>query len=104
MYSICTSQKICKAMFLSIIFLSCFFSIHHLVLYYVIQPYTATLKVKSPLFSIINSLMYIGCYMCLKLDVISYLFSVGIIVFTVVYMIIALITVYKVAPRTFKLR
>jgi len=91
-------------MFLSIICLSCFFSIHHLVLYYVIQPYTAALKIKSPLFSIINSLMYIGCYICLNLDVTSYLFSVGIIIFTVIYMIIALIVVYKVAPKTFKLR
>lgn len=91
-------------MFLSIICLSCFFSIHHLVLYYVIQPYTAALKVKSPLFSIINSLMYIGCYMCLNLDITSYLFSIGIIIFTVIYMIIALIVVYKVAPKTFKLR
>lgn len=91
-------------MFLSIICLSCFFSIHHLVLYYVIQPYTAELKIKSPLFSIINTLMYIGCYICLKLDVTSYLFSVGIIIFTAIYMIIALIVVYKVAPKTFKLR
>ena len=52
----------------------------------------------------INSLMYIGCYICLKLDATSYLFSVGIIIFTVIYMIIALIVVYKVAPKTFKLR
>ncbi|MEG1256094.1 hypothetical protein [Clostridium sp.] len=91
-------------MFLSIICLSCFFSIHHLFLYYTIQPYTSQLTIKSPLFSGINGITYFISYMCLSLDGSSYLFSIGVIVVTLIYMIIALVITYNVAPRTFKLK
>jgi len=84
--------------------LACFFSIHHLAIYYIIQPYTANLEVKSPLFRGINTVMYVVCYMCSGIDSSSYMFSIGVIIFTVIYMIIALTLVYKLAPKTFKLK
>ncbi len=90
--------------FVSILCLSCFFSIHYLFLYYVLQPYTAQLTVKSPLFSIINSQVYILSYMCLKINGSSYLFSIGVIGITIIYIVVALLVTYKVAPKTFKLR
>ncbi len=91
-------------LFLSIIALACFFSIHHLAVYYIIQPYTANLEVKSPLFRGINTVMYVVCYMCSGIDSSSYMFSIGVIIFTVIYMIIALTLVYKLAPKTFRLK
>ncbi len=48
--------------------------------------------------------MYVVCYMCSGIDSSSYMFSIGVIIFTVIYMIIALILVYKLAPKTFKLK
>ncbi len=91
-------------MMLSILCLSCFFSIHNLFLYYIIQPYTAQLEVKSILFSIINTLTYGICYMCLQLDATTYIFSLGIIIVTVIYVAIALSAIYRFAPKTFRLR
>lgn len=91
-------------LFLCIICLACFFSIHHLFMYYVLQPYTAELTVKSPLFKVVNMVMYIGSYMCLQVETTSYYFTAGIIITTIVYMVVALILTYRVAPRTFKLK
>jgi len=91
-------------LFLCILCLACFFSIHHLFMYYVLQPYTAELTVKSPLFKIINMVMYLVSYMCLQVRTSSYYFTSGIIITTIVYMVVALILIYKVAPRTFKLK
>lgn len=90
--------------FLSIVFLACFFSIHHLVLYYTIQPYTAELTIQSPLFKVINIVVYMASYECLQIKTTSYYFSFGILAVTIVYMVASLILTYKVAPRTFRLR
>lgn len=90
--------------FISIICLSCFFSIHHLFLYYVIQPYTAQMTIKSPLFTIVNMAVYFVAYMCLNFDGSNYVFSIGVILVTLIYSSIALAVTYKVAPKTFKLR
>lgn len=90
--------------FLCIICLSCFFSIHHLFMYYVVQPYTAELTIKSPLFTIVSSVMYFICYFCTKIKTSSYLFTIGVIIVTILYMISALIAIYKFAPKTFKLK
>ncbi|GAB6168063.1 hypothetical protein JCM1393_05230 [Clostridium carnis] len=89
---------------ISIICLSAFFSIHHLFLYYTIQPYTKQLTVQSPLFKIISGMVYMISYITLQIKTSSYYFTIGIIISTIVYMIVALIMTYKVAPKTFKLR
>ena len=73
-------------------------------MYYVLQPYTAELTVKSPLFKIINMAVYVGSYVCLQIQTSSYYFATGVIIITIVYMVVALILTYKVAPKTFKLK
>lgn len=91
-------------MFLCIICLSCFFCIHHLFMYYVIQPYTAQLTEKSPLFKFINTIIYMLCYACLQIKTSSLYFTLGVTAATVIYMALALLTIYKKAPKTFKLK
>ncbi|MFT5875063.1 MAG: hypothetical protein ACI8WT_004043 [Clostridium sp.] len=91
-------------LFLCILCLACFFSIHHLFMYYVLQPYTAELTVKSPLFKFVNVVMYLACYACLQIKTPPYYFTAGIIITTIVYMGVALLLTYRVAPRTFKLK
>ena len=54
--------------FLFIIFLSIFFSLHYLVMYYLLQPYDKDLKVRKISYSIVSILTY---YVCFKLSSIS---------------------------------
>lgn len=90
--------------FLCIICLSCFFSIHHLFMYYVIQPYTPSLTIQSPLYKVANGVIYLISYGCLQIRNTSYYFTFGVLAVTVIYMAVALIVTYRVAPKTFKLR
>lgn len=91
-------------LFLCIVCLACFFSVHHLFMYYVIQPYTAELTVKSPLFRFINTMIYLISYGCFRIKTSSYYFTLWVMIITVMYVIIALIITYKAAPRTFRLK
>lgn len=90
--------------YISILSLACFFSIHYLIMYYLLQPYTQELTVKSPMFSIINMVIYMIAYTCLRLESSSIYFAIGIISSTLIYMLIGLFITYKIAPKTFKLR
>lgn len=90
--------------FLCIICLSCFFCIHHLFMYYVIQPYTSQLTEKSPLFKFINMIIYIISYACLQIKTSSSYFTLGVTAATVIYIALALLMIYKKAPKTFKLK
>lgn len=89
---------------LSILSLSCFFSIHHLFMYYVLQPYTEEFQVKSPIFSAVNGAVYFISYLCLNIKTAPSYFTFLVLAITIVYMFVALIVTYKVAPRTFKVK
>lgn len=90
--------------FLTIIAMSIFFSVHHLVLYYLLQPYNIDLEMKNPLFSMISSGTYLVCYFAIQVQIPTVIFGTGIILFTIMYSLIALFLAYKYAPKTFKLR
>lgn len=83
--------------------ISIFFSIHHLFLYYVLQPYTGELEMKSPIFATVNTIVYFACYMASKIDG-SRLFAIGILCATIAYCAIALYLVYRYAPKKFHIR
>ena len=91
-------------LFISIIFLSIFFSVHHLVIYYLLQPYDINMKSKSSMYSIINGATYFICYMCIDLVVPTNIFATLITVVSIIYILIALFLVYKYASKTFKLK
>lgn len=91
-------------LFLSILSLACFFSIHHLFMYYAIQPYTPQLKVKSPLFKFINMVVWLLSYISLQIKTTSIYFTIGVLIITVLYIAVAMIITYRVAPRTFRLK
>ncbi|MEG2283231.1 MAG: hypothetical protein RSB99_01210 [Bacilli bacterium] len=92
------------SLFMAIIFMSIFFSVHHLVIYYLLQPYDINMSEKSHIFQVVNSLTYLLCYFCMQLRVQTFIFSLGTIFITFLYIIIALILVYIYAPKTFKLK
>jgi len=91
-------------LFISIINLSIFFSVHHLVIYYLLQPYDINMKAKSTTYGIVNGITYFICYMCIDLQIPTTTFAIFIIIFTLLYIIISLFLVYKYAPKTFKLK
>lgn len=87
-----------------ILVISVFFSVHHLFLYYIFQPYTTDLSVKNPLFKAINFITYLFSYVCLQLEGAPIGFLVGTVAVTGIYCIVALILVYTYAPKTFQIK
>ena len=90
---------------LAILAMSVFFSVHYLVLYYLLQPYTAGLENTSFGYRLITGLTYFVCYMIYaNVHGATMAFGIGMIVFAAVYVAAALLLAYRLAPRTFKLR
>lgn len=90
--------------FTLIIFVSIFFSIHYLVIYYLLQPYSKQMKMKSPTYLFVNLATYFLCYMLTKINLNSILFCITVIFFTILYVFIALRLIYKKSPTTFKIK
>jgi len=88
----------------SILCLSVFFSVHHMFLYYVFQPYTTELDIKNPFFKIINAIVYLLSYICLQIDSAPSFFVWIVLGATIVYIITAIVLVLKFAPKTFKVK
>ena len=91
-------------LFTSIIAMSIFFSVHYLVLYYLLQPYNINIEMKSSTYTVAQTITYFVCYAMLQIKMPTYIFGISTIIFSFIYCIISLILVYKYAPKTFKLR
>lgn len=88
----------------SIICLSIFFSVHYLMLYYLLQPYNAGTQIKSGTYQVIMWVTYMACYMMIQIKMPTLVFGAMTIVFCVLYCIVASLLVYKLAPKTFRIR
>ncbi len=88
----------------SIICMSLFFSIHYLTIYYLLQPYNAGTELKSGTYMGITMLTYAACFFIMQVRMQIMLFGVMTIVFCVIYSIVASILIYRLAPKTFRLR
>ena len=84
--------------------LAVFFSVHHLFLYYVFQPYTAELDIKNPFYTLLNMVVYIACFVCLKLDSQPAGFAFIVLGATVLYTAVALVLIYRWAPKNFRVK
>ena len=84
--------------------MSLFFSVHYLTVYYLLQPYNAGTELKSATYQIVMSLTYLFCFYMMKLRMQTLLFGVMTIVFCILYCVIACILIYRLAPKTFKIR
>ena len=91
-------------MFVSVLAMSIFFSVHYLTCYYLLQPYNINTEIKSGTYKVVTSLTYIVCYMFTQIDVNALDFGIIVTAFCVLYCVIACILVYKMAHLTFKLR
>ena len=91
-------------LFTYIFTLMIFFSVHHLVLYYLLQPYDMNMKTKSGLYGIVNSLTYLICYFCIQWKAPLLLFTIATSCICILYTSISLYLVYKYAHKRFKLK
>ena len=90
--------------FISIIAISIFFSVHHLVIYYLLQPYNINSETKNTTYTIVNILTYVVCYYMIDLRLPTFYFGLATIVFACFYSVISLLLIYRLAPKTFKIR
>lgn len=88
----------------SILVMSVFFSVHTLVLYYLLQPYNAKMETKNPVYVILDMVTYYICFFAAGEVASTLAFGIGVTIFCVLYVVIALVLVYRLAPKTFKLR
>ncbi|MBR3673473.1 MAG: hypothetical protein IKN65_04170 [Clostridia bacterium] len=91
-------------LFVSIISMSIFFSIHHLVIYYLLQPYTKESELKGASYKVVQSATYLLCYFFSDLKMDTTVFGLCMIAFSIGYIFISMFLVYKNAPKTFKIR
>ena len=84
--------------------MSIFFSVHHLVIYYLLQPYNINSETKNTTYTIVNILTYVVCYYMIDLRLPTFSFGLAAIIFAITYSLISLFLVYKFAPKTFKIR
>ena len=88
----------------SILCMSLFFSIHYLTIYYLLQPYNAGTELKSGTYRMILTVTYFICFAFMKLRMPIMIFGAMTIVFCILYSIVACILVYRLAPKTFRIR
>ena len=84
--------------------MSLFFSIHYLTIHYLLQPYNAGTELKSGTYRIVSAATYGICWAFMQLRMPLMIFGIMTIVFCVLYSIIASILVYRLAPKTFRIR
>ena len=91
-------------LFVSIIAMSIFFSVHYLVMYYLLQPYNISTEMKSSTYKGVQGLTYIVSWYMIQIKMPIFGFGIATIVFCIAYSLISLFLAYKYAPKTFKLR
>ena len=90
--------------FFSILSMSIFFSVHNLIIYYLLQPYNIGMEMKSSTYTVINIITYWACYYISQMKVTTLVFGSLMILFAIIYSFISLFLVYKYDTKTFKLR
>ena len=91
-------------LFVSIIAMSIFFSVHYLVMYYLLQPYNVNTEMRSSTYKVVQAITYFVCYYMIQIQLPTLSFGITVIAFCIAYSLISLIIAYKYAPKTFKLR
>lgn len=91
-------------LFISVNAMSIFFSVHYLVLYYLLQPYNINTKIKSSTYLVAQYLTYFLCFFMMQLKLATLYFGIACIIFSAAYCLVSLVLVYKLAPKTFKIR
>ncbi len=91
-------------LWICVVSLSVFFTVHHLFMYYIFQPYSTELNVKNPLYYLLNMAVSSACGLSLVLRVPSSRLTAVIFTVTVVYLLLAIVLVRRYGHRTFRVK
>ncbi len=84
--------------------ISVFFSIHYLALYYLLQPYNAATELRGGTYRLVTSATYFVCVLLMNLRMDTLVFGGLCLAFCALYCAAACVLVYRLAPRTFRIR
>lgn len=84
--------------------LSVFFSVHHLLTYYVFQPYTTELATNNPLFTLVNSVISLGFVITMFLGPTLWGLSAVLTMLTAGYVLSAVPLISKYALNNFRVK
>ncbi|GBF77005.1 hypothetical protein PA598K_05529 [Paenibacillus sp. 598K] len=99
-----TGASLLSAIWVLTLALTVFFSVHHLILYYLLQPYTTELNTKNPFFILLNSLVSASFLVTMWLGPSPWLFTIIVAALSVAYLLSAVPLVSRYAERRFRLR
>ena len=91
-------------LFVTLLTISIMFTLHSLVLYYLFQPYNKNLQMKNYIFIILDIFTFIILYQIAFESTSILYFSTCTLSFSLVYSVVAIYLVKKLAPKTFKIR
>ena len=83
--------------------LNVFFSVHYLVIYYLLEPYNKNMEMKSIPYLVVSLLTYLLSFTISQISIMPILLVIIVLVFTIIYIPLSLYLVYKYAPITFKI-
>ncbi len=89
--------------FIFIICLSILFSVHYLVIYYLLQPFNKEMEVKKSSYSFVTLITYVLTYKLSGIVLKTPYLSLITLFITIIYIVISILLVKKYAPKTFKL-
>lgn len=82
-----------------------FFSFYFLYLYFLLQPFTDGMKIKSPAYSILTGIFYIGAYQIFRLSsLMNIALIIGIAMAMLAFLVLGYFAVLHFAPKTFRLK
>ncbi len=81
-----------------------FFSLRHMTLYYLLQPYTSDFMLKNYVYAFFTFFTGALCFILVFIPLPASFFAVSGIVLGVVYFVISNIMVYNLAPKTFRVK
>lgn len=71
---------------------------------YLLQPYNAGIEMKSGTYQIMLSVTYFVCLCFIRVKLPILVFGMACILFCLFYFVLACILIYRLAPKTFRLR
>ena len=87
-----------------LISLACLFSFHELFVYYLLQPFTSDLEVINPIYKGVSGALYWVAYLNLQSNESGLNYVILISVASLLYVLIGLIIISLVAPKTFRFK
>ncbi len=91
-------------LWLSIGTLAVFFTLHHLFLYYIFQPYSTDLNVKNPLYFIVSFVVSGACGFAIIFPLSPMVFTCVVLSIAIVYGVVATVSIRKYAHATFRVK